>query len=71
MMRLLSSRFGPAVGQDADAFHAIEAAHDLTIYEGNGNGGAWDALCARRGDRVLLVAEAQATPPDRRLDAPP
>jgi len=60
-----------AVSQDADAFHAVEAAHDLTIYEGDGSGGAWDALCARRGDRVLLVAEGRASPPERRRDAPP
>lgn len=59
------------VGQDADTFHAVEAAHDLTIYEADGSGGAWDALCARRGDRVLLVAESRTLPPERRRDAPP
>ena len=60
-----------ATGQDADAFHAIEATHELTIYEGDGSGGPWDALCARRGDRVLLVGEGRALPPERRPDAPP
>ena len=60
-----------AIDQDADAFHAIEAAHDLTIYEGDGSGGAWDALCARRGDRVLLVAEGRASPPEQGPDALP
>ena len=64
-------RAATAIGQDADAFHAIEAAHDLTIYEGDGGGGAWDALCARRGDRVLLVAEGRAAPPERGPDALP
>lgn len=60
-----------AIGHDAETFHALEMMHDLTIYEGDGSDGAWDALCARRGDRVLLVAEGRASPPEQRQDDPP
>ena len=37
-------------------FHAIESAHDLTIYRGGTAGVSWVPLCIRRADRLLLLA---------------
>jgi len=60
-----------ASGRGAEAFHTVEAAHDLTVYHGSGDGGPWDALCARRADRMLLVADGRAAPRERGRDDPP
>lgn len=37
-------------------FHAVESAHDLTIYRGGTTGLSWVPLCIRRADRLLLLA---------------
>jgi len=37
-------------------FHAVESAHDLTIYRGTTGGTSWVPLCVRRADRLLLLA---------------
>ena len=62
--------------QEPDVFHAAEAAHDLTIYEGGAEykgetGAAWNAFCLRRADRVLLAASGLARPPDQAPGIPP
>ena len=41
-------------------FHAIESAHDLTIYRGGTAGVSWVPLCIRRADRLLLLATGRA-----------
>ncbi len=51
-------------GRTEEAFHAIEASHDLTVYRGETADAAWTRLCIRRADRTLLVASADARPPD-------
>jgi NTE family protein len=53
-----------ALHNPAEYFHAIEHAHDLTIY-GAAAEGAWTSLALRRADHVLLVADACAPPPER------
>lgn len=42
-------------GHTEEHFHAVESAHDLTIYRG-GAGVGWVPLCIRRADRLLLLA---------------
>ncbi len=54
-----------AAHQDQGFFEAVEAAHSLTLYRGDGDGTAWTRLCLRRADRILLVAQGAAKPPDR------
>ncbi|HJT08254.1 MAG TPA: patatin-like phospholipase family protein [Stellaceae bacterium] len=41
-------------------FHAVESAHDLTIYRGTAAGAGWVPLCIRRADRLLLLATDRA-----------
>ena len=41
-------------------FHAVESAHDLTIYRGGVAGVSWVPLCIRRADRLLLLATGRA-----------
>src|SRR5258708_353553 len=41
-------------------FHAVESAHDLTIYRGTSTGTTWVPLCVRRADRLLLLATGKA-----------
>jgi NTE family protein len=41
-------------------FHAVESAHDVTIYRGTGFDTAWVPLCVRRADRLLLLATGNA-----------
>ena len=41
-------------------FHAVESAHDLTIYRGTSAGTSWVPLCVRRADRLLLMATGKA-----------
>jgi NTE family protein len=46
-------------GHTEEHFHAVESAHDLTIYRGGATGVSWVPLCIRRADRVLLLATGQ------------
>ena len=41
-------------------FHAVESAHDLTIYRGGTASVSWIPLCIRRADRLLLLATGRA-----------
>lgn len=43
-------------GHTEEHFHAVESAHDLTIYRGAAGGVGWVPLCIRRADRLLLLA---------------
>ena len=52
------------VGRTEEAFHALEAAHDLTVYQGEVADAGWTRLCLRRADRIILIANADAHPPD-------
>ena len=51
------------VGHTEEAFHAVEAMHDLTVYQGDVSDAVWTQLCVRRADRILVVANADAQPP--------
>lgn len=41
-------------------FHAVENAHDVTIYRGTSVGTTWVPLCVRRADRLLVMATGEA-----------
>lgn len=48
---------------------ALERDHSLVIYEGDADDGAWTRRCLRQADLVLLVAEADGTPPPGALES--
>ncbi|HKW54497.1 MAG TPA: patatin-like phospholipase family protein [Stellaceae bacterium] len=48
------------VAHTEDYFHAVESAHDLTIYRGDSAGVTWVPLCIRRADHLLLLATGRA-----------
>ncbi|HEX7967699.1 MAG TPA: patatin-like phospholipase family protein [Stellaceae bacterium] len=53
-----------ALRRTEEYFHAVESAHDLTIYRGTTGKTAWGQLCIRRADRMLLLAAAGPSPRD-------
>lgn len=47
-------------GRVEEEYDAIELAHDVTIYCGDGEASNWSLLCLRRADQVLFVADGGA-----------
>jgi lysophospholipid hydrolase len=42
----------------------VEGAHRFVLYQGDGGSAGWTRRCVRQADRVLLVADAAASPED-------
>ena len=69
-----SSRIPAGAGADdarlMEWLNGIEASHDHLIYDAGHGDDAWSMRALRQADRVLVVADANATPaPSRMIDA--